>query len=72
MVKSAMNDADKTELEQILQAVPFSAPDADEIYQVDGKWYIEKEDVVFWVQWWSDEHVKLVPIRDPDQLPRKL
>lgn len=65
-----MDDNDKTELEEILQAVPFSAPDADEIYQVDGKWYIVMEDVLFWVQWWTDEHVKLVPIEDPDQLPK--
>lgn len=69
------NEDNDNELEKLLnEPSPFARDllEDGEAYQVDGKWYLEKDGVVMLVRWWTADHVHMVPITDPDDLPKQL
>ncbi len=69
------DDNSQNKLEKILSEAPPPIDDlaeGEELFQVDGKWYLEKDGVVIWIRWWDENHVYLAPIRDPRKLPRRL
>ncbi len=69
------DDHSQNKLEKILSEVPPPLDDlaeGGELFQVDGKWYLEQDGVVIWIRWWNENHVYLDPIRDPSKLPKRL